>query len=623
MDQESLNGFPFSAVINADDAKRAILCSLVSKDIRTVLIQGVSGSAKTTLVRGVPNISGTELVNVPLNTLEGQVLGTLDIEGTVSSGERTVLPGLLERASGKILYGDDANLMDRSVLSTILESSLSRKAISEREGISREYECDVKFIGTMNISEVPMDLHLLDRFDLCVRLGNTDNENDRYEIVKRKTEFDHDPKGFRKRYEKSESEIRTNILNARERIPFVSISDELLGVIAELCSKVGAEGHRGDIALANASSALAALNGRDTVELDDVKEAAGMCLGHRMTEIPEDHDNSSESGSEPSEQNGQPEMSSDNGTSTDERKEEEKEKEKDDGSGNDQEETVFSIGNTFSVIDFTSLRPIRDMHSGKRHGKHGKTISNDSKGRYIRSKSASNYSDLALDASMRAAAPYQKYREHRGLALTLEPGDLRQKVREKKSGASIMFLVDASSSMGARKRMVTVKGAVFSLLQESYKNRDKVGLIAFRKDQSELLLPFTKSVDFAYRKLKEMPTGGTTPLAAALLKAHSEIIKEMKAHPFERYYVVLTTDGRANVPMDGGNAFDDALKAAAFIGSKENAVWIVVDTGTGYPHTDNAVRLCNDLSGIYLKLEELNADTLGYRLKTIIGRNRQ
>ena len=620
MDQESLNGFPFSAIINADDAKKAVLCAVVSPNIRTVLIQGVSGSAKTTLVRAVPNISGMDMLEVPLNTSEGQVLGTLDIEGTVSTGERTVLPGLLERAYGKLLYGDDSNLMDRSVLSTILEAALNKKAVSEREGVSREYECDVKFIGTMNVSEVPMDLHLLDRFDLCVRLGNTDNENDRYEILKRKSEFDKDRKAFRRSYEESESEIRKKVSDAKERIPFVSISDELLGVIAELCGKVGAEGHRGDIALANASSALAALDGRDSVELDDVKEAAGMCLGHRMTEVPEDKDNSSETGSEPSEQNGQPEMSSNEGTRTDENKED---KEKDDGSGNDQDETVFSIGNTFSVIDFTSLRPLRDMHSGKRHGKHGKTISNDSKGRYIRSKTASNYNDLALDASMRAAAPYQKYREHRGLALTLEPGDLRQKVREKKSGASIMFLVDASGSMGARKRMVTVKGAVFSLLQESYKNRDKVGLIAFRRDQAEIMLPFTKSVDFAYRKLKEMPTGGTTPLAAALLKAHGEIIKEMKAHPFERYYVVLTTDGRANVSMDNGNAFDDALKAAAFIGSKENATWIVVDTGTGYPHTDNAVRLCDNLSGIYLKLEELNADTLGYRLKTIIGRNRQ
>ena len=599
-----------------DEAKRAILCALVSPDIRTILIQGVSGTAKTALVRAIPGICDIRILNIPVNTSESQVVGSLDIEETIVKGERKVLNGLIQRADGCILYGDDANLIDHAVLNTVLKAAKGEEIIAEREGMSWSYRSNMKFIATMNVLEAPMDPHLLDMFDLCVRVGHTDNEEDRYEIVRRNVRFNDDPAKFRAEYVEEEKTVQRKIEQAKDRIDFVTISDELIGTIAELCIKVGAEGHRGDIALANASKALAALDGRDVTELADVKEAAGMCLGHRMTEVPKDENEntSSESGQEPpkpQEQDMTP-SEGDDGPQNDNRDEGQ-----DQGQGDDDVETVFSVGSTFSVIDFTTITPLRDMNA-KAYGKHGKTKSTSCKGRYIRSRMSSGYNDLALDASMRAAAPYQKFRKTEGLALVLEPEDLRQKVRERKSGASVMFLVDASGSMGARKRMVSVKGAVFSLLQESYKNRDKVGLVAFRRDKAEILLPFTKSVDFAYKKLKDMPTGGTTPLAAALLKTYMEVRKEVKLHPNERYYVVLTTDGRANVSMNGEDAFKDALSAAEHIGREEIASWIVVDTGTGYPHTDNALKICSNLNGTYMKLEDLSSDGLAHRIKTIV-----
>ncbi|MCL1904523.1 MAG: VWA domain-containing protein [Methanomassiliicoccaceae archaeon] len=615
MDKEHLNHFPFSAVLNADEVKKAIKCMLVSPGIRTVLIQGISGSAKTTIVRSISGISEKKVINLPLNATEGQIIGSLDIEGTMTSGERRILPGMIKRAENNILYGDDANLMDRSILSGILKAALGDEVVAEREGLSWSYRSEFKFIATMNILEDPMDPHLLDMFDLCVNIGNTNNEKERYEILRRKTEYDAGREAFRSKYGEEDAAVSEEIRNASGRIDYVSISDDLLKVIAELCTKVGAEGHRGDIAMTNAAVALAALDKRDDVTLDDIKEAAKMCLGHRMTEIPEEPNEkrSSESGPEP------PDLSSPEMTSSDDGKSgNENENDGDQGMGGDDSETVFSVGNTFSVIDFTELKRIRDINA-RSYGKHGKTKSTTSKGRYVRSRASSDYTDIAIDASMRAAAPYQKFRKKDGLALSLETSDLRQKVRERKSGATVMFLVDASGSMGARKRMVSVKGAVFSLLKESYKNRDKVGLTAFRRDHAEVLLPFTKSVDFAYRKLKDMPTGGTTPLAAALLKVYMELKKETRMRPNERYYVVLTTDGRANVAMSGGDAFKDALSAARHIGNENIASWIVVDTGTGYPHTDNALNICRELNGTYLKLEDLNSDGLAHRIRTIVG----
>ena len=616
MDKEHLNSFPFSAVLNADDAKKAIKCMLVSPNIRTILVQGVSGSAKTTLVRSIPGICEKRVFNLPLNATEGQIIGSVDIEETIASGERKVLPGLISRADGNILYADDANLMDPSILSGVLKAASGEEGLVEREGLSWTYRSDMKFIATMNVLENPISTHLLDMFDLCVSIGSTNSEKERYEIARRKLEFDKNAEKFCKIYERDDVTVSEEIKNAAERIAFVSVSGDLMRVIAEICSKVGTEGYRGDIATANASMALAALAGRDDVTLDDVKSAAKICLRHRLTETSDNEceQKSSEPGPEPPDTTGPEATSSDdgNGGGHDDTND------GDLGTDSDNSETVFSVGNTFCAIDFAELKKTRDL-STRSYGKHWKVKSTTSKGRYVRSRASSDYRDIALDASIRAAAPYQRFREKDGLTLALEMSDLRQKIRERKSGASVMFLVDSSGSMGARKRMVSVKGAVFSLLKESYKNRDRVGLTAFRRDRAEVVLPFTKSVDLAYRKLKDMPTGGTTPLVAALLKAYAEIKKEKRARPNERYYVVLTTDGRANVAMSDRDAFKDALSAARHVGNEDIALWIVIDTGTGYPHTDNALRVCKELNGIYFKLEELGSEGLAHRVKTIVG----
>ena len=621
MDQEHLNSgtidFPFPAIIGVDEAKRALLVALVSDDVHTVLIQGGTGSAKTTLVRSVSGISDREVFNLPLGTNDDQVFGIIDMEETLLSGERRMMPGVLEKSDLNILHADDVNLIDHPLLDQLLESVNRQKALVEREGISREYPCRTTFIGTMNISENPMSPHLLDRFDICVRIPVTDDMDVRYQIVKRRVDFDADPEGYVSSFYEECASIRKQINDARERIPYVTIPDDILTLVAELCIKSGCEGHRGDIAVANVSKAIAALNGHDIVSLDDMKEAAHLCLRHRITESPENSSSSSSRSGNELSSSEPPPMSSDKGSGS--RNDSKERNEETTGDNDVAEDTVFAVGSTFSVIDFVSLKPLGYMGSSKGGGKHEKIRSPDRTGRYIRSEiPKSEVNDLAFDATIRVAAPYQKYRQRGDMAIVLEKSDLRQKVRERKNGVSIMFLVDASGSMGARKRMVAVKGAVFSLLKESYQNRDKVGLISFRKDKAEILLPFTKSVDFAYKKLKEMPTGGTTPLAAAILKAHLETKKEQRLNPGEKCYVVLTTDGRANSSVTGGDALADAMNIAATVGKDGSAIWIVVDTGIGYPHLDNALHLSERLNGIYLRLEDLKADNLAHRIKSIV-----
>ena len=612
--------FPFPAVIGVEEAKRALLIALVSGDVRTVLIQGNTGSAKTTLVRALSDVSDREVINLPLGTNDDQIFGVIDMEEALVSGERRMMPGILEKSDLNILHADDVNLIDHSLLDQLLESVIRQNVLVEREGISREYPCRATFIGTMNVSENPIAPHLLDRFDICVRIPPTEDMDIRYQIVKRRMEYDADPEGYVAQFNDECASIRDQVHSARDRLPYVSIPDDILNLIAELCIKSGCEGHRGDVAVANVSMAIAALGGRDVVSLDDMKEAAQLCLRHRITSSPEESSSSSSRSGNDLSSSEPPPMSSDNGTGT--RNDSKDVNEETSGDSEVAEDTVFAIGSTFSVIDFVSLKPLGFMGSSKGGGKHEKIRSPDRTGRYIRSEvPKSEVTDLAFDATIRVAAPYQRYREKGDLAIALERSDFRQKVRERKNGVSIMFLVDASGSMGARKRMVAVKGAVFSLLKESYQNRDKVGLISFRKDRAEILLPFTKSVDFAYRKLKEMPTGGTTPLAAAILKAHLEVKKEQRLNPGEKCYVVLTTDGRANSSVTGGDALADAMNIAATVGKDQAAIWIVVDTGVGYPHLDNAHHLSERLNGIYLRLEDLRADSLAHRIKSIV-RNR-
>ncbi len=593
-------------------AKDALAVALVSPEIRTVLIRGVSGSAKTTLVRSVPGTFGKHIVNIPPNTNESQIFGGIDLEKTVVEGSRHFSEGLLSRANGGILHADDVNLMYRPILNSILESVINGKVLVERDGISCEYSCDTKFLATMNISESELDSHILDKFDICISLETIGNEETRYEIVKRRISYDTDPESFREAYAVQNEKAHKTVRKAKERLEFVSLSEDILRLIGVVCSELGIEGHRGDLAVANASKAMAALDGRDDVSAEDVKKAARICLSHRVSEIPSESKSSSDPGKDDA-------GKKDTGPSAEENAPNNEAGRRDtDMSGEDRGDKVFGMEGTFNVIDFVSSGNMVCKGRTRCFGKRGDPSKGTRSGRYISSAMpTSKTTDIAIDASLRVAAPYQRTRRREGVALVVEPSDLRQKIREKKSGTAILFLVDSSGSMGARRRMTAVKGAVFALLQESYKNRDKVALISFRKESAEVLLPFTKSVDFAYSKLKEMPTGGGTPLAAAILKAYQEVHKELKTDPGIRCYIILATDGRGNVPMSGGDARQDTLKAASFVGSSGCGTWIVADTGMGFPHTDDALRVCERMNGIYLKLDRLSGDGLAGRIKIL------
>ncbi|KUG19345.1 cobalt chelatase [hydrocarbon metagenome] len=273
-------------------------------------------------------------------------------------------------------------------------------------------------------------------------------------------------------------------------------------------------------------------------------------------------------------------------------------------------ESVFGIGSTFEVIGY--LNEKSKIATGRqKSGRRNRLICSDRSGRYISYRlPGKNKTDIAFDASLRAAAPYQQFRKNENLAISLKISDLREKVREKKTARTILFLVDGSGSMGARRRMVAVKGAILSLLTDAYQKRDRVGLMVFRGKDARLLLPPTKSTDVAVRLLRSLPTGGTTPLAKGIVEAATMLTRGRYATPEENKTVVLLTDGRGNVSSGGHKDPSEELSDTAKKVVATGIRFVVVDTEEGHPRIGMARKLAGDLEATYFRLEDLDSRRL-------------
>ncbi|MEC9271653.1 MAG: VWA domain-containing protein, partial [Chloroflexota bacterium] len=275
------------------------------------------------------------------------------------------------------------------------------------------------------------------------------------------------------------------------------------------------------------------------------------------------------------------------------------------------QEQQFEVGDPFSIRPLNIKPP--DQRTRHASGRRNVTITDSSAGRYVRSRQPEGKATgLALDATIRAAAPHQVNRRENSAAhnaVLIEAQDIREKVRESKSGSLVLFVVDASGSMGAQRRMVAVKGAVMSLLLDAYQRRDRVGMISFRGKSASLLLPPTNSVDLAQMHLQEMPTGGRTPLSAGLFKAleiiETERIKDRDVMPL----LVLLSDGRGNVAQGPDAPLDEAYAGAGIIG-EDRIPSVVVDTESGFIKLGMIKPVADAMGAQYLKLEDLRADSL-------------
>ena len=625
--------YPFTAVVGQSQAKRAILIALVNPRVGGLLIGGRKGSAKTTLVRAAQElIAPRKIIDLPLNVTEDMLFGSIDIEYAVSKGERRFLEGILGRANDNVLYIDEANLLRQELLTAVLDANTAGFNHVERDGISFTHEVNYTVIGTMNPEEGILPGHILDRFGMYVDVQGEAEIANRVEIIKRALAYSKDIADFRKQYAESVAELRELVNVSRETLKQVEVTEAMMQLAAQMCAQAFCAGHRAEIYLLEAARAIAALEKRTYILPKDMQEAAVYVLAHRVRTPPEaqEMEQDQQENEEPEENQEQeqneddapeqpdelppppplPDNEDDSSDENSDENNEQDEKQEQEQNSNQlaPEEQIADIDRTFKVpkliLDMGKNTTLR-RGSGKRSA----TKTDLKQGRYVRAElPKTKVEDLAFDATIRAAAPYQRMREANGCALNIQKEDLRQKVREKRIGNTFLFAVDASGSMGARERMGAVKGAIFYMLQDAYQKRDRVGMIAFRRQKAEVLLPITRSVDLAQKRLAEMPTGGKTPLADGLATALLTIAKLNKKDSELEPILVLVTDGRANaVEENGGDPVEAAIKMAEKI-RKAKITSVVIDTENDFIKLGVAKKVAQAMGASYYNLRQLSKE---------------
>jgi magnesium chelatase subunit D len=576
--------YPLSAIVGQEALVEALLINAVAPDVGGVLVRGERGTAKSTAVRALapllPPVLAAEgqpfafapgelgpggpipaatptvrrpapLVEVPLGATLDRLLGALDLRRALA-GEQAFEPGLLARAHGGILYVDEVNLLPDHLVDALLDAAASAVARVERDAVSVEHAARFLLVGTMNVEEGDLRPQLLDRFALGVDVRTPAEPAARAEIVRRRLAFERDPDAFLAAWAEQEHALGARVAAARERLPGVRLPERELARITGACARLGVDGVRGDIVCARAATVLAALEECDEVGEDHVRRAAALALAHRRRRDPLDGAHGADEELHRALDGDEPDDDPPSGPH---------------GGG------VRADGHPDPAAPARERRdppvparlPSEALRlDGAGRGAHGRRARAGGPGAgAIDSRAAgSEATDLAIVATLRAR-------------LTgTELGALREHVRAGREGVLLCLVVDASGSMGARRRLARVKGALLGLLRDAYARRDQVAIIAFRDGGARLLVAPGAPLERAADAVRALPTGGTTPLAAGLDAAASLLRREGMREADRRAIAVVLTDGRV------ADQAGEAREAAARLGRAADAVH-VVDTEDG------------------------------------------
>jgi magnesium chelatase subunit D len=626
--------FPLTAIVGQDDLVTALLLCAVDPALGGVLVRGERGTAKTTAVRalaallpeqevasgcaygvapGEPCPCGVEhvgvqrreapMVELPLGATIERVVGALDVRRALQEGAAVFEPGLLAAAHRGVLYADEVNLLPDAAVDVLLDVAASGVNVVERDGHGVRHPARFLLVGTMNPEEGELRPQLLDRFGLGVEVHAPDDAALRTEVVRRRLRFDADPAAFVAAFAADETALATRLTAARDRLAGVRLPDRQLVRITALCARLGVDGLRADLATTRAALALAALDGADEVEDHHVERAATLALTHRLRRDPLAPPPSPQTVKDALGQEPDPEPPTDGGPSPSEEPRGEGEGAAGPTSGAREGNAAGAPSASGSTAtddvdpDRDALAPVIDLRRRRTAGAAGRRARSRGSGTVVGARHGDD--DVAILPTLLAAR-----RD------AVRPHHLRSHLREGRQGVLLVLCVDASGSMGARKRMALVKGAILNLLGDAYQRRDRVALVTFRGATAQLPLPPTGAVDHAAAALRALPTGGRTPIAAGLALAADVVRRERLREPDRAAVVVLVSDGRAN-------AGADPAQAAARL-ARHDVQLVVVDGEQGPVRLGGARRIALAAGGTTLTLDpRADGHALATRLRAL------
>ncbi len=691
--------YPFTSVVGQEEMKLALLLNVIDPNVGGVLVMGHRGTGKSTAVRALADLlpliqkvrdcsfgcdpmdtanlcadcaatlgasgklrsvrSAVTVVDLPLGATEDRVCGTINIEKALTEGVRAFEPGLLARANRGFLYIDEVNLLEDHLVDLLLDAAVTGRNVVEREGISIEHPARFVLVGSGNPEEGELRPQLLDRFGLNVEVRTVDDLDRRVEIVERRESFERDPALFLTQSQVEQERLRRRLTGARKRFTKVKLPRPTLRRIAELCLRLKIDGHRGELTIARAARALAALEGRREVADADVRRVAPLALSHRMRRDPLEQMANTSRIEETLDDLFPPhqaeKQSLQNGFETDEDDSAQPQKMMNaqtnrDGSNKGNDGRGGGGGEDGTEDDgaarpapsstnaqlpegashqraFTRHNPIAQTDSSRQRRNAGRRSSfNTQRGRYARAVNhSSGGTKIAFDATVRAAAlaaargeksrrtggqnDYSKTNLRESSLIPINKDALRYKQFKRKAGTLFIFAIDTSGSM-ALNRIGQAKGALYRLLQKSYVERDRVALVSFRGQRAEVLLSPCHSVARARRILDALPVGGATPLSAGI-SSSIEIARRAAQSGTQSISLMIFTDGRGNVPLRGSSAFDRAtrrkligqeLEKLGALVKQAGIMTLVVDTQNRFVSNNEARALALTLGGRHVSL---------------------
>lgn len=635
--------FPFAAIVGQETLSSALLLCAVNPGIGGVLIRGDKGSAKSTAARALTGVlspieriagcayncepgcpaepcetcrsgePGAQLapvpfINLPLGATEDRVLGSLDFERALKEGRKAFQPGLLAAAHRGILYIDEVNLLPDHLVDVLLDAAAMGVNRVQREGLSVQHPTHIALIGTMNPEEGEIRPQLLDRFGMMVEVSAPEDARERTEIVRRRLAWERDPESFNRQWEPQQQALRERVRRARELLAEVRMADGLQLLASELCCAQGVKSLRADLVMTKAACGLAALAARTEVQPRDLEQAARLVLPHRRRRKPFEAPGLDEEQLQRTLRQRPPEAPGPNeGNAQAESGHPETPQPRD----AEAPEQLFSPARAV-----TPRIAIKDAPARGSVGRRSQSR-DSSRGREVRAIPDERPSDLALTATLSHAALRSGGLGEAGERFAVERADFHQKVRAGRQGSLILFVVDASGSMAGLRRMEMVKGVVIALLSDAYQQRDEVAVIAFRGASAEVLLAPTRSVEIAERELRELPTGGRTPLAHALKAAHEVLARATGSGP-EPLMIVLS-DGRANVALEpGADPWHESLEWAHALG-RSGVTSLVLDTEEGQVRLGRAGELARALGAQCLALDGFDSQSLSITIRARMG----